>query len=97
MQASFHVEGAEDLLPPHAMPAALRVCGKLAVLDYVLSKLLAAKHKAGHNDHPFMPPHFVAAQLMSPLQQLLFQIMLCMKEYIFSGPGSSNLLRIGGG
>ena len=45
LQASFHVEGSEDLLPPHAMPAAVRVCGKLAVLDYVLSRLLAAKHK----------------------------------------------------
>ena len=50
MQASFHVEGSEDLLPPHPLPAALRVCGKLPVLDSLLSKLLPAKHKvcSGH-------------------------------------------------
>lgn len=45
MQSSFHVEGSEDLLPEHPMPAAVRLCGKLAVLDTVLTKLLAARHK----------------------------------------------------
>jgi len=39
------VHGSEDLLPQHPMPPAVRVCGKLAVLDDVLTKLLAAKHK----------------------------------------------------
>ena len=39
------MKGSEDLLPQHPMPAAVRVCGKLAVLDDVLTKLLAAKHK----------------------------------------------------
>ena len=56
MQASFHVEGCEDLLPSHAMPAAVRVCGKLAVLDSVLSKLLAAKHKVCQGHSPSAPP-----------------------------------------
>ena len=45
MQSSFHVEGSEDLLPEHPMPAAVRLCGKLAVLDAVLTKLLTARHK----------------------------------------------------
>jgi len=45
LQASWHVKGSEDLLPQHPLPAAVRVCGKLAVLDDVLTKLLAAKHK----------------------------------------------------
>lgn len=45
MQSSLHVDGCEGLLPEHPMPAALRVCGKLAVLDSLLIKLLAAEHK----------------------------------------------------
>lgn len=57
LQASFHEEGSEDLLPPHAMPAAVRVCGKLAVLDNVLSKVLAAKHKVSHQHHHFSVPY----------------------------------------
>ena len=45
MQSSLHVDSCEGLLPEHPMPAALRVCGKLAVLDGLLIKLLAAGHK----------------------------------------------------
>ena len=45
MQSSLHVDGCERLLPEHPMPAALRLCGKLAVLDSLLIKLLAAGHK----------------------------------------------------
>lgn len=41
----LHPEGSELLLPPHPLPAALRVCGKLAVLDSLLTKLCAAGHK----------------------------------------------------
>lgn len=49
MQSSVHVDGSEDLLPEHPMPAALRMCGKLAVLDSLLIKLLAAGHKVRMN------------------------------------------------
>ena len=45
MQSSLHVDGCEGLLPEHPMPATLRVCGKLAVLDSLLIKLRAAGHK----------------------------------------------------
>ena len=49
MQSSLHVDGSEVLLPEHPMPAALRVCGKLAVLDSLLIKFLAAGHKVRMN------------------------------------------------
>ena len=42
----LHPEGSESLLPPHPLPASLRLCGKLAVLDSLLTKLTAAGHKA---------------------------------------------------
>lgn len=45
VQSAFHVEGSEDLLPAHPLPTAVRVCGKLALLDSILTKLLAAGHK----------------------------------------------------
>ncbi|KAK9908903.1 hypothetical protein WJX75_004497 [Coccomyxa subellipsoidea] len=41
----LHPEGSEALLPPHPLPAALRLCGKLAVLDSLLIKLCTAGHK----------------------------------------------------
>lgn len=41
----LHPEGPEALLPPHPLPAALRLCGKLAVLDSLLIKLCTAGHK----------------------------------------------------
>ena len=47
MQSLLHVEGSEALLPKdHPLPAAVRVCGKLSVLDRLLSLLLPAGHKA---------------------------------------------------
>ena len=71
MQASFHVDGSEDLLPSHAVPTAVRVCGKLAVLDSVLSKLLAAKHKACQSHGPsLLPshyPHVHGAKALAPV------------------------------
>ncbi len=74
MQASFHVEGSEDLLPLHAMPAAVRVCGKLAVLDNVLSKLLAAKHKVCKFwDLPL--PHSHAAHTVVTLTSSLYPML----------------------
>ena len=41
----LHPEGSEALLLPHPLPAALRLCGKLAVLDDLLTKLCGAGHK----------------------------------------------------
>ena len=45
-QSRLHVEGSEALLPPHPLPAPLRLCGKLSVLDELLTRLHAARHKA---------------------------------------------------
>lgn len=44
-QQLLEAQGAEDLLPQHDFPAALRLCGKLAVLDLLLCKLHARGHK----------------------------------------------------
>ena len=41
----LHVLGAEHALSAHALPSALRLCGKLAVLDRLLLKLTASGHK----------------------------------------------------
>jgi len=41
----LHAPGSEHALPPHALPPALRLGGKLAVLDRLLLKLTASKHK----------------------------------------------------
>lgn len=43
----LHPEGAEHLLPPHSLPAEVRLCGKLELLDRVLFKLRAGGHKVG--------------------------------------------------
>ena len=45
VQSKLHVEDSELLLPKHPLPAALRLCGKLSVLDSLLVRLLAGKHK----------------------------------------------------
>ena len=57
------------------MPAALRVCGKLAVLDTLLIKLLAAGHKARMDScrlpaHPFprLSEHLCLTQCCWPCQ-----------------------------
>lgn len=41
----LHPPGGEHELCAHALPPALRLCGKLAVLDRLLLKLAAAGHK----------------------------------------------------
>jgi len=41
----LHPDGAEDSLPRHPMPAEIRLCGKLEVLDRLLLKLKAAGHR----------------------------------------------------
>ena len=41
----LHPPGGEHELCAHALPPALRLCGKLAVLDRLLLKLTAAGHK----------------------------------------------------
>lgn len=41
----LHAPGAEHALSAHALPPALRLCGKLAVLDRLLLKLSASGHK----------------------------------------------------
>ena len=41
----LHPPGGEAELRAHALPPALRLCGKLAVLDRMLLKLTAAGHK----------------------------------------------------
>ena len=41
----LHPPGGEHELRAHALPPALRLCGKLAVLDRLLLKLTAAGHK----------------------------------------------------
>ena len=83
LQACFHEEGSEDLLPPHAMPAAMRVCGKLAVLDNVLSKLLAAKHKLSQHHHFSMPPHCDTRTASMP-RLLLWQMLYATVQSIQS-------------
>jgi hypothetical protein len=41
----LHIEGSEAALPPHSLPAEVRLCGKLELLDRVLVKLKAGGHK----------------------------------------------------
>ncbi|KAI3433655.1 hypothetical protein D9Q98_003464 [Chlorella vulgaris] len=41
----LHPEGSEAALPPHSLPAEVRLCGKLELLDRVLVKLKAGGHK----------------------------------------------------
>lgn len=41
----LHVPGSEHALPQHALPHAMRLGGKLAVLDRLLVKLTTAGHK----------------------------------------------------
>ena len=71
MQSSLHVDGCEGLLPEHPMPAALRVCGKLAVLDDLLIKLLATGHKVCMDSCRF------AAYLIPSLREHL-HLALCL-------------------
>lgn len=44
-RSRLHAEGAEAALPPHPLPAEVRLCGKLEVLDRILAKLHAGGHK----------------------------------------------------
>jgi hypothetical protein len=41
----IHLEGTEAALPPHPLPAEVRLCGKLELLDRVLLKLRATGHR----------------------------------------------------
>lgn len=41
----LHVEGSEQDLPRHPLPPELRLCSKMELLDRILLKLHAAKHK----------------------------------------------------
>lgn len=43
--SKLHVPGAEGGLPRHALPAHVRTCGKLEVLDRTLCKLRSADHR----------------------------------------------------
>lgn len=42
--------GAEELLPAHEAPPEVRLCGKLEVLDRILPKLHATRHKVRLRD-----------------------------------------------
>lgn len=44
-RSRLHPEGAELLLPAHSLPAEVRLCAKLELLDRVLPKLKAGGHK----------------------------------------------------
>lgn len=41
----LHVEGSEQDLPQHPLPPQLRLCSKMELLDRILLRLHAAKHK----------------------------------------------------
>jgi len=45
----LHVAGTEKMLPIHEVPPEVRLCGKLEVLDRILPKLHATRHKASHH------------------------------------------------
>eukprot|EP00884_Botryococcus_braunii_P002023 jgi/Botrbrau1/11821/Bobra.0224s0018.1 len=45
MISRMHIDGSEQDLPKHPLPPEVRLCSKLEVLDRILLKLHAAKHK----------------------------------------------------
>ena len=44
-RSRLHPPGSELLLPRHSLPAEVRLCGKLELLDRILIKLRAGGHK----------------------------------------------------